>query len=638
MSSDLKTSFELEPNPFERSFANKEPNDSSLLAPKNPSTDLTSTSSSAKANNKHNLHIPNLSTLTHQPHTKLPGITPPLFTPSGRRLPPLGLSPGSHLTNPETPGSNLWNSLISATNNPSSRNNTNNGTQPANPEGDAEASAHPFSSNQNNGFNQFVNSIRKTGLTPNESNLRSGLTPGVINHSSFPFNSVPGLTTPGALLNSPMTPGLLSLLGMTNTGQSMPLANNNLQQKPQQPNPQLRQEQRGPNVHEEQQPLPQSMQINQPHYDQNNVVPPQALTTENHVGGFAMPKIREAEDTSTSPASQSSKRSAESGERENKKQKTEPKKRATGKKVTTKVKKDPEATNNGKVESDSPDGGPSSLADKRKSFLERNRVAASKCRQRKKQLIQKMEDELSFYSTGYRELSAQVSQLRDQVITLKGVLVSHKDCSMLAQSVGGFEALNMIIQQANYATQVTASSQSNVTSIPSTIPTTLNNPREPVRQAPSAQYQIPPPAPTAAVGPGLPMNINGQAPAQLQQLPASKDVSNTTSNSTTVNMPHAQMNMGGQGVIDIPSHHSVTDLPASVANNAAMMANNYASGDLRAINSMSNLAGMNQPQRKQGPVDNGLRPVNSMVDLQLHQFQQNVPQTGFSGLIAQSQE
>ena len=79
-----------------------------------------------------------------------------------------------------------------------------------------------------------------------------------------------------------------------------------------------------------------------------------------------------------------------------------------------------------------------------------------------------------FIQQDTRELSAQVTQLRDQLINLRGIVIGHKDCPMLVSSVGGFDQLNNIIQQSNYVTQIASGSQTNVSSMPSTIPTTLN--------------------------------------------------------------------------------------------------------------------------------------------------------------------
>lgn len=206
--------------------------------------------------------------------------------------------------------------------------------------------------------------------------------------------------------------------------------------------------------------------------------------------------------------------------------------------------------------------------EKRKNFLERNRVAASKCRQRKKQLINKMEEELSYYSSGYRELSAHVSQLRDQLITLKGIIVGHKDCNMLAQSVGGFEQLNNIIQQANYVTQISCNTQQNITSMPSTIPTTLNNTQMPGNIAPG--YQAPPLAPTQTVAPLLPIPGNQMMDQHIQNNNSGQMGDMTTPSSTGMPPQHGLNDMQSVGVVSnsgaLSSNHSMVGLNQAAYN------------------------------------------------------------------------
>lgn len=68
--------------------------------------------------------------------------------------------------------------------------------------------------------------------------------------------------------------------------------------------------------------------------------------------------------------------------------------------------------------------------EKRKSFLERNRIAALKCRQRKKQWLEELQQKVEQYSSENEKLNQQVISLRDEVIKLKSVLLHHKDCSV----------------------------------------------------------------------------------------------------------------------------------------------------------------------------------------------------------------
>ncbi|KAK5658580.1 hypothetical protein OQA88_1973 [Cercophora sp. LCS_1] len=79
--------------------------------------------------------------------------------------------------------------------------------------------------------------------------------------------------------------------------------------------------------------------------------------------------------------------------------------------------------------------GKSKMTDeeKRKNFLERNRVAALKCRQRKKQWLANLQTKVELFSTENDNLTAQISQLREEVVNLKTLLLAHKDCPVTQQ-------------------------------------------------------------------------------------------------------------------------------------------------------------------------------------------------------------
>ncbi|KAI2618142.1 Aft1 HRA domain-containing protein [Hypoxylon sp. NC1633] len=82
------------------------------------------------------------------------------------------------------------------------------------------------------------------------------------------------------------------------------------------------------------------------------------------------------------------------------------------------------------------DGHPKSKMtdeEKRKNFLERNRVAALKCRQRKKQWLANLQNKVELFSSENDALTAQISQLREEVVNLKTLLLAHKDCPVTQQ-------------------------------------------------------------------------------------------------------------------------------------------------------------------------------------------------------------
>jgi ATF/CREB family transcription factor len=81
------------------------------------------------------------------------------------------------------------------------------------------------------------------------------------------------------------------------------------------------------------------------------------------------------------------------------------------------------------------DGTKTKMTDeeKRKNFLERNRVAALKCRQRKKQWLANLQTKVEMFSSENDSLTAQISSLREEVVNLKTLLLAHKDCPVTQQ-------------------------------------------------------------------------------------------------------------------------------------------------------------------------------------------------------------
>ncbi|KAF7168325.1 hypothetical protein CNMCM6106_003584 [Aspergillus hiratsukae] len=65
---------------------------------------------------------------------------------------------------------------------------------------------------------------------------------------------------------------------------------------------------------------------------------------------------------------------------------------------------------------------------KRQRYLHKNRVAATKCRSKKKQYIQQLQSRFENLSHAKRELQFQVQSLRDGLISLKEELVRHARC------------------------------------------------------------------------------------------------------------------------------------------------------------------------------------------------------------------
>ncbi|KEI40637.1 uncharacterized protein L969DRAFT_93181 [Mixia osmundae IAM 14324] len=73
---------------------------------------------------------------------------------------------------------------------------------------------------------------------------------------------------------------------------------------------------------------------------------------------------------------------------------------------------------------------PETEEEKRKSFLERNRQAALKCRQRKKAWLSQLQAKVEYLTSDNETLQNTVNSLRDEISSLRNLLVTHKDCSI----------------------------------------------------------------------------------------------------------------------------------------------------------------------------------------------------------------
>ncbi|KAL1923993.1 uncharacterized protein VTP21DRAFT_7028 [Calcarisporiella thermophila] len=68
--------------------------------------------------------------------------------------------------------------------------------------------------------------------------------------------------------------------------------------------------------------------------------------------------------------------------------------------------------------------------DKRKDFLERNRQAALKCRQRKKQWLANLQSNLEMLTEQNNQLQKQTAVLQEELSKLRNILMVHKDCPL----------------------------------------------------------------------------------------------------------------------------------------------------------------------------------------------------------------
>jgi hypothetical protein len=102
---------------------------------------------------------------------------------------------------------------------------------------------------------------------------------------------------------------------------------------------------------------------------------------------------------------------------------------------------------NGSIKNPNNGGGEPS-DNKRKKFLERNRVAASKCRQKKKEWANNLEEQARYHAQENKLLRASVVQLRDECLYLKNFLLStHSGCSCVGIK-------NYLMKEAQLSQQV----------------------------------------------------------------------------------------------------------------------------------------------------------------------------------------
>jgi hypothetical protein len=74
------------------------------------------------------------------------------------------------------------------------------------------------------------------------------------------------------------------------------------------------------------------------------------------------------------------------------------------------------------------DDSPPQERAKRAKFLERNRLAASKCRQKKKEHTQKLEYRFKEQSEKKERLQGEIASLRSQILSLKNEVLKHAQC------------------------------------------------------------------------------------------------------------------------------------------------------------------------------------------------------------------
>ena len=102
--------------------------------------------------------------------------------------------------------------------------------------------------------------------------------------------------------------------------------------------------------------------------------------------------------------------------------------------------------------------------DKRSKFLERNRVAASKCRQKKKEWTSNLEARARELQNSKNQLHLIVNSLKDEVMFLKSEMFKHTGCGQIRDYLG--REANNLINPAHNSYQPFSSAASSIGSAP----------------------------------------------------------------------------------------------------------------------------------------------------------------------------
>lgn len=311
------------------------------------------------------------------------------------------------------------------------------------------------------GPNDYFDNIGRGFPTPNESSLRTGLTPGG-GGSMFPAPSPNSQALLQQLQSGGATPSTIefhrtALAAKKNSGSNAPTSNAK------------QEEQSGPNTTMDTKaaqaasdPFTQhdaadaanglfmlakggqanNMQMNQASGMQNETRAAAARRVSQNTNGTSGQEMSGdgSDQEPAKPAKGKGKKNGPKPAAANNRRKADDVGKGPNKKAKTNMMMDSPSD----MDSDDEDlkrlgGDPKKMTDeeKRRNFLERNRVAALKCRQRKKQWLANLQAKVELFTTENDALTATVTQLREEIVNLKTLLLAHKDCPVSqAQGLG----------------------------------------------------------------------------------------------------------------------------------------------------------------------------------------------------------
>ncbi|CAG8122626.1 unnamed protein product [Penicillium olsonii] len=146
------------------------------------------------------------------------------------------------------------------------------------------------------------------------------------------------------------------------------------------------------------------------------------------------------------------------------------------------------------------DDGPPDRA-KRAKFLERNRLAASKCRQKKKEHTQQLEFSFKEQSEKKDNLMTEIAKLRSEILALKNEVLKHAQC--------GDEPIKVhLAQMVKKITDIDAPGSSDEPKLDRTVPS--------LNRTPAPAVAVPVSAPALSFGFDDPMQLEPAAAAAAE--------------------------------------------------------------------------------------------------------------------------
>ncbi|KAJ2663198.1 hypothetical protein IWW48_001519 [Coemansia sp. RSA 1200] len=158
--------------------------------------------------------------------------------------------------------------------------------------------------------------------------------------------------------------------------------------------------------------------------------------------------------------------------------------------------------------------------ERRRKFLERNRIAASKCRQKKKMWVQELERRAEDATMQNRSLHIAVAQLKEEVLILKNQLLTHHNCGCTTvqqylQNECGAPATGPSVA---HAVSAAVAASGFPLSAHAQQPMQLHPQQQQVQPSPSSAMAAAVAA-AASVNQGVNMNVSAAAPPLLLQPP-----------------------------------------------------------------------------------------------------------------------